>query len=301
MSNKKTLVLLAFCLFCALFFLKCSIMEDSSGIFGKVSKIVTSEKDTIKAVRSGFGDISEEEEYYIGRAVAAIILSMYPAYQDDDLTRYVNSVGMAVAYHSDRPETFSGYHFLVLDTEEVNALSAPSGFIFISKGLLKRCRNEEMLGCILAHEVGHIQEKHGLQAIKNSRLIDAFALIGEKAMEKYGPEKLTKLTDVFEDALGDIAGRLIERGYDRKYEYEADRLSIEIAARTGYDPMGLIDFLETMREDSSQGEGKGWFKTHPSAGDRIERAQKEISLLSFTPEKESARTSRYEKAIQGLR
>jgi len=301
MNYKKTLVLLAFSLFCVLFFLQCSVMEESAGIFGKVSKIVTSEKDTIKAVRSGFGDISEEEEYYIGRAVAAIILSMYPAYQDDDLTRYVNSVGMAVVYHSDRPETFAGYHFLVLDTEEVNALSAPSGFIFISKGLLKRCRDEEMLGCILAHEVAHVQEKHGLQAIKNSRLVDAFALIGEKAMEKYGPEQLAKLTDVFEDALGDVAGKLIERGYDRKYEYEADRLSIEIAERTGYDPMGLIDFLETMRQDASQSEEKGWFKTHPSAGDRIERAQKEISSLSFIPEKVSARTERYGKAVLGLR
>jgi len=226
---------------------------------------------------------------------------MYPAYQDDDLTHYVNSVGMAVAYHSDRPETFAGYHFLVLDTEEVNALSAPSGFIFISKGLLKRCKDEEMLGCVLAHEVAHVQEKHGLQAIKNSRLVDAFALIGEKAVQKYRPEKLAKLTDVFEDALGDIAGKLIERGYDRKYEYEADRLSIKIAARTGYDPKGLTGFLETIRQDPAQGEEKGWFKTHPSAADRIERAHKEISSLSFIPEKVSARTARYKKAVQGLR
>jgi len=50
-----------------------------------------------------------------------------------------------VAIYSDRPEIYAGYHFLILDSEEINALSAPGGFIFISKGLLKKCKNEEML------------------------------------------------------------------------------------------------------------------------------------------------------------
>jgi len=280
-------------------------MEKSAGILGKVGRAVTSDKETVskttEALRTGFGDISEEEEYYIGRAVAALILSRYPIYKDEDLSRYINHIGQAVVFHSDRPEIYSGYHFLVLDTEEVNALSAPSGFIFISRGLLKRCENEEMIGCILAHEVGHVQEKHGLQAIKNSRLIDAFTLIGEKAVEEYGPKKLSQLTDIFEGALSDIAEKLIERGYDRKYEYEADRISVKIAARTGYDPNGLIDFLETMKQNSSQGAKKGWFQTHPSAVDRIARAQKEISSLNFVPEEEMVRTSRFKESIKGLK
>jgi predicted Zn-dependent protease len=305
MRNKITAILMASGLIASLMAISCSVMEEGAGIFDKVSKIVTSDKETVskttKAVRSSFGDISEEEEYYIGRAVSAIILSRYSVYNDDALNKYINKVGKAVVFHSERPETYAGYHFLILDTEEVNALSAPSGFIFISKGLLKRCEDEDMLGCILAHEVGHVQKKHGLQAIKNSRLVDAFTLIGQKAVEKYGPEKLNKITNIFEGALSDIAEKLIERGYDRKYEYEADRLSVKIAARTGYDPSGLVGFLRTMEQESSQKEAKGWFKTHPSAGDRIKRAQKEISSLAFIPEKAPARSMRFNKAVQGLK
>jgi predicted Zn-dependent protease len=181
-----------------------------------------------------------------------------------------------VAVYSGRPEIYAGYHFLVLDSPEVNALAAPGGFIFITKGLLDKCRNEEMLGCVLAHEVGHVEAKHGLKSIKKSRLIDAFKIMGQEAARKYGSRELAELTAVFENVLGDIAESLIERGYDRKYEYEADKLGVEIALRTGYDPQGMTSFLQTLA-DQGEGTGKGWFQTHPSASDRIERLEKSVS------------------------
>ncbi|MBD3415081.1 MAG: M48 family metalloprotease [Candidatus Aminicenantes bacterium] len=304
MRNKHSWMVLVLCFCCFLLVMKCSVMEESAGVFQKVSQIVSSDKESVskttKALRSGFGDITEEEEYYIGRAVAAIILSRYPVYQDDGLHHYVNSVGKAVVFHSERPETYMGYHFCVLDTDEVNALSAPSGFIFISKGLLKRCEDEEMLGSVLAHEVGHVQKKHGLQAIKNARLVEVFTLLGKKAVEKHTPQDLSQLTDIFEGALSDIVEKLIERGYDRKYEYEADRLSVQIASRTGYNPHGLVAFLKTMEPDPPSAANKGWFKTHPSAENRISRAQKEIAALDHIPPKIKARTTRFKKALSRL-
>lgn len=287
----------------ATFLMSCSTVEQQIGTLtgGKVSSAdVESAAKVTKAVRNSFADITEEEEYYIGRAVAAMILSQYPVYKNEILTQYVNYVGQAVVVHSDRPETYAGYHFLILDTEEVNAMAAPGGFVFITKGLLKRCKDEEMLGCILAHEVGHVSAKHGLQSIKKSRLIDAFTIIGEEAVQRYGSEKLAQLTNIFEDVLGDIAEKLIERGYDRKYEYEADRLSLRIASHTGYNANGLLDFLGTMVDDTTAESGKGWFKTHPSAEDRIGRVKKEISSLGALSSKKEERTSRFEIAMKGL-
>jgi predicted Zn-dependent protease len=287
----------------SVFLMTCSTVQDQIGTItgGKVtSRDVQTATKVTKAVRNSFADITEEEEYYIGRAVSAIILSRYPVYKNESLTQYVNEVGNATVVHSDRPETYAGYHFLILDTEEVNAMAAPGGFIFITKGLLKRCRNEEMLGCILAHEVGHVRAKHGLQSIKKSRLIDAFTIIGQEAVERYGSEKLAKLTDIFEQVLGDIAESLIERGYDRKYEYEADKLSVHIAGQTGYDVNGLLDFLDTMVDDTSTESGKGWFKTHPSAKDRIGRVEKEISSLASMHEEKPERTDRFQNAMKGL-
>ena len=275
----------------------CSAVQKGADILAEKGKISQSDRDSLvktsEALRSSFSEITEEEEYYIGRAVAAMILSRYKVYENAELTRYLNVMGNAVAFNSSRPETFAGYHFTILDSDEINALAAPSGFVFITKGLLKRCRDEEMLASVLAHEIGHVCAKHGLQSIKKSRLIDAFKLIGQQAVDRYGPEQLSRLTNIFEDVLGDIAESLIERGYDRKYEFEADQLALKFGAKTGYNPNGLTDFLGTLVGDPSASLGKGWFKTHPTADQRIEKVKSQVSGMGSIPAKEDLRTKRF--------
>lgn len=278
------------------------------GILGKVkkgadtaTKVADTANKAAKVVRSTFGEITDEEEYYIGRSVAAMILARYTPLANPALSQYVNTLGQAVALSSDRPETFAGYHFMVLDSDEVNALAAPGGMIFLTKGLIKRCQDEETLAAILAHEIGHVAAKHGLQSIKKSRLVDAFKMLGSAAVDKYGPAELSQLTDVFEGVLGDIAESLIERGYDRKYEYEADEMALKTAVNAGFEPTGLSRFLQTMVGDKSTGSDKGWFKTHPTPEQRIERAGKTVAGLGVLPKIFDARTARFKAAMAGLK
>jgi predicted Zn-dependent protease len=250
-------------------------------------------------VRNTFADIKEEEEYYIGRSVAALILSRYKVYDNPGLNAYVNLLGNAVAAYSSRPEIYGGYHFLVLDTLEINALAAPGGFVFITRGLLRECRDEEMLAAVLSHEVGHVAAKHGLQSIKKSRLVDAFKMLGHEAVKKYTPAELSELTAVFEGALGDIAGSLIERGYDRKFEYEADSLSVKFSLAAGYHPGGLSDFLKNLAAREGQERGKGWFKTHPAPKDRLSRVEKQVAGAGPLPVRDSIRMNRFKKNVKG--
>jgi predicted Zn-dependent protease len=271
------------------------------GSAGNTAGTVQTVKTAADKVRSSFADITEEEEYYIGRSVAAMILARYPVYQNDALTRYVNAVGNAVALFSDRPEIYAGYHFLILDTEEVNALAAPGGMIFVTKGLLRRCKDEETLALILAHEVGHVAAKHGLQAIKKSRLTDAFMYLGTQAVQHFGSEDLAKLTTAFEGALNDIVEQLVVRGYDRASEYEADGLAVKFGARTGYEPGAIVRFLKTMVGDTTNAAGKGWFKTHPSPEDRIDRAGRVIAALGPAPKIDAARTQRFVQSAATLK
>ena len=274
------------------------------GVLGKVKKTADDAKKVVEVgqkLRSGFADLTEEEEYYIGRSVAALILSKYPPYQNAALNQYVNLVGNAVAAYSDRPEIYAGYHFQVLDTEEVNALAAPGGLIFVSKGLLRRCQDEEMLGLILAHEIGHVTAKHGLQAIKKSRLTEVFTSLGMEAAQRFGPQELAQLTTMFEGVLSDIVEQLVERGYSRASENEADNLGVKYGAQTGFDPNGIVRFLETMVGDKSAVSGKGWFKTHPTPEQRLANVKKQIASLSIPPGIQEVRTKRFQQAFSGLK
>lgn len=304
MSASKSARLFAVALALTLFAVSCAVLDQGTNVLNTANR-VAADANTVKTaadkLRSSFADITEEEEYYIGRSVAAMVLSRYPVYQNAALTQYVNTVGNAVALFSDRPEIFAGYHFLVLDTEEVNALAAPGGLIFVTKGLLRRCRDEETLGLILAHEVGHVAAKHGLQAIKKSRLTDAFMFLGTTAVQRFGPQEVAQLTAMFEGVLSDIVEQLVVRGYDRASEYEADGLAVKFGARTGYEPGSILRFLKTMVGDKSTASGKGWFKTHPSPEDRIGSATKAIAALGSAPKIEAVRTQRFSQAIASMK
>jgi predicted Zn-dependent protease len=117
----------------------------SAGLLDNIQKgfdmLSTSSDATQKAARP----ISDEEEYFLGRAVAARILETYQLLKDPKLTEYVNSIGMVLALHSEKPYTHGGYHVAILDTDEMNAFACPGGTIFITRGMLKAVTNEDEL------------------------------------------------------------------------------------------------------------------------------------------------------------
>jgi predicted Zn-dependent protease len=283
----------------------CSVVQEGAKILTETGKLSEKNRDSIiktsEAVRSTFSEITEQEEYYIGRAVAALVLSRYKVYENGGMTNYLNVLGKAISFSSDRPETYGGYHFLILDSDEVNALAAPGGLVFVTKGLIKRCKDEEMLASILAHEIGHVSAKHGLASIKKSRLVDAFRILGKEAVDRYGSKELAELTGIFENVLGDIVESLVEKGYDRKYEYEADKLAVKYASATGYDPNGLTRFLKTMTGGPSAGAGKGWFQTHPTAEDRIGKVDSSIGTMAKVPKTLPVRTERFVLSVKDLK
>jgi len=286
----------------AISILACStVSKMSTSVLEKQGVISEDQKDSIDkvavAVEHSFEDLTEEQEYYLGRSVAARILTQYPAYQNDRLIAYVNKVGTAVSYTSDRPEIYGGYHFLVLDSDEINAFACPGGFVFITRGLLSTCQDEEALAGILAHEVGHICAKHGLKAIKKSRMMDAFDVLLTETSKHYNQEQLTKLTGAFDGALGDIVDQMVVNGYSRQQEYEADRLGLQYATTAGYAAGGLVSSLENMAVSAQGSTGTGFFKTHPAPYDRLEKVRGEIASRGYGGSAEPARTKRFHKAV----
>ncbi len=221
-----------------------------------------------KAVARSFEDFTPEQEYYIGRSVGAVILNKYRPYNNKQANDYLNLLGQTLSKASDMPETFGGYHVLILDSEEINAFAAPGGLIFVTRGMLRCCRNEDAVAAVLAHEIGHVQAKHGLQAVKKSRITSAVITVGIEGTKTFGGEELAELTETFEDSISDVTATLVNNGYSRGSEREADKAALTILKRVGYDPDGLVDMLSVMSKRLKPG-GLDFAKTHPSPASRI--------------------------------
>lgn len=234
---------------------------------------------TEKAVRP----MTEQEEYYLGRSVAATILSQYRLYMNDASTRYVNMVGQSTALASDRPFTYGGYRFAILDTDEVNALACPGGIIFITRGMMKRARNEEELAAILAHEVAHVNHNDGAGAIQRSRWVQVVTSLGAETARKLSGAELDKLVSLFEGSVNDVVKALIVNGYSRQQEASADLSAMTFMNRIGYDPNSFTDYLEKLTKEQNSGASRGLFATHPGMTERLSKSR------SFLVEKKCQR------------
>jgi predicted Zn-dependent protease len=250
-----------------------------------------------------------EHEYYIGRAVAAQILGdkRYPPLTEEKSRKYLNLLGLSLAFSSTMPETYNGWHFLILDSTEINAFSAPSGFVLVSRELLRCAKSEDEVAAILAHEIGHVALGHGINAISAAHKAEASKEFAKTVFKgavrvelpfgfSIGLDKLGKLFNV---SIDDIVNAL-EKGYSREQEYQADATAVSILQAAGYDPRALVRMLEVM-QTKWKADGFGFMKTHPSPSDRIKALEKVIAAApapaAVTAAAAAIRKTRYQSEL----
>jgi len=250
------------------------------------------------AVAKSLEDFTPQQEYYIGRSVGAIVLVKYRALADARANAYLNTLGQTMARVSDMPELFGGYHFVVLDSDDINAFATPGGHIFITRGLIRCCRTEDELAAVLAHEIGHVQLRHGMQAIEKARMTEALTILAQEGAKSLGSREVAQLTHAFGGVISDITNTMINNGYSRSYEYQADAAAVSILERMGYSPGALTRMLNIMAKQIRPG-GTDFAKTHPSPQNRIAQLKEEGKAF---PEGEtpSVRKERFTKAVGHL-
>ena len=302
---KKSLLSLGLLIIAALSLSSCETMESAANIatvIGQSTGAITatqaeSVRKTTKAVARSAEEFTPEQEYYIGRTVGAVVLSKYKAY-DNQVNHYLNVLGQTLAQASDLPSTFGGYHFLVLDSDDINAFATPSGLIFVTRGLLRCCKSEDALAAVLAHEVGHVQLRHGMQAIEKARVTEALTTLAAEGAKTLGSKEVAELTKTFEGAITDITNSMINKGYARAQEYQADQVAITLLRRVGYDPNGLVEMLTLMKRNLKPG-GVDFAKTHPSPDDRIAEIRKMSPRYAAVPPPAS-RQMRFQQAMGNI-
>lgn len=178
------------------------------------------------------------------------------------------------------------FSFYLVDMPVPNAFALPGGHIFVTRGMLDLGLSDDMLACLLGHEVAHVIERHGQRIQRRATLLNVLsqaALLGvmigaeDKPSDVYnpyaGPEESRKGTMVQGTfAAGIVFTELLLRKYSREFEDEADDHGQRLAAAAGYDPIGAKQLWQTMMEKIPQSEDYGYWRTHPFSEVRLRAA-----------------------------
>jgi len=250
-----------------------------------------------RAIGSATEEITPEQEYYIGRAVGANILSSYRIYTGDPtLTAYLNLICNAITINSPKPDVFNGYHVAILDSNEINAFATSGGHIFITRGLINAANSEDALASVIAHEVAHIQLQHSIKAIRTNRITQAIMITGTAATGAATGMNVNELTDVFNETVGEIVLTLVNNGYSRDQEFEADNMAMGLLASAGYNPSSLIEMLREL--NTVQGRVPGGFnRTHPTPAQRLTNAERTVGSHAVADTR-AFRQPRFERVVR---
>jgi predicted Zn-dependent protease len=233
-----------------------------------------------------------EDEYYLGRAVAANILASYKPYQNTELTLYLNRILQGLVINSTRPQIFNGYHLVILDNAEFNAFASPGGHIFVTKGLVEASPSEDALAGVIAHELAHIILRHAISIIDDMRINETADSIAQQAANLAGKgNKEVQRALAFRNSISGVMEVMMKNGFSIAQEFEADNTALSILAATGYDPGGLLEMLKIL-EKVQRGRPGGFNSTHPSPADRIANVNQQLAQYSV-PDTRSCRTARF--------
>jgi len=284
--NKKTIFLFAVLIAITCAFLSCAAMARIADVSAQVAgavglidpNVANAISQSARAIGTAAEEITPEQEYYIGRAVAANILTSYRLWdRDPALTAYLNHICMAIAINSPRPDIFNGYRVAILDSDEINAFATSGGHILVTRGLIAAANTEDALAGVIAHEIAHIQLQHSIKSIKSSRITQAILVTGTAAVGVAAGMDVNQLTDVFNESVGEIVLTLVNNGYSRDQEFEADTTAMSLMASAGYNPSGLLDMLGALNAVSSV--SGGFNRTHPTPDQRITNAVKTVNTF----------------------
>jgi predicted Zn-dependent protease len=237
--------------------------------------------------------VSVDQEKDIGREVAAKMVGFFHLYNDPGLTQYVNLVGQTVAAQSPRKDI--QFHFAILDSDGINAFSAPGGFVFITRGALALCDDESELAGVLAHEVAHISEKHVIHVVEHDKAMQAGMEEAQSHM------KSNQYTEYLQNMSKNILVKIVDQGLAPADEYDADEKGVMYAHAAGYPADGLERFLTKLDQATQQGGQSFWTRTHPPVADRNAKIQQEIASNNWQDADRPKLADRYAMAVAAIR
>lgn len=224
-------------------------------------------------------DISYDKK--IGKEANVEIISTVGLYRHT-FRGYIKQIGQRLVSNLDN--RLFDYRFNILDMVEPNAMALPGGYVYFSLGIIPLANSEAELAGVMGHEIIHAHKRHSIKAMRRGIFPAILQIPGELIKVVVSPQLGSLINSPIK-----YTSKLFSSNYSRSNEKEADKLGTALAAKSGYDPLALIDILDRLEKATmlaTHEERKfSFFDSHPMTKTRIEGIRKKAGKLKVEEQK----------------
>jgi predicted Zn-dependent protease len=207
-----------------------------------------------------------DDDAALGRSVYNDLRAKSQIVDDSRYLPLVRRVGARISSVAG-PHWFTE-RFYVVRGNDVNAFSAPGGYVFVNEGLLRTVDNVDELANVLGHETAHLVLGHVQAAVQQHKRKTFISNIG-KMFAQRGSQGAQNTFDV-----ASKMGNYSFLNFTRQQEYAADELGVQLAAKARYNPWGTVWFFEQLQRLVGDAGYEQYVQQHPSTADRIAKIKR---------------------------
>lgn len=209
-------------------------------------QIVAANDNLIKLPELGTvaaSSLTIEKEIRVGKAYKLMMRSKLPIISDPLVNQYINDVGLKLVANANDVKT--PFEFFMVENKAINAFAFFGGHVGVHTGLLLLAENESELASVLGHEITHVTQRHlarSIEARAKSSPATMAALLGSIALVMAGAGEAGIAGIQTSLALS----QQLAINYTRINEREADRIGIQLIAKSAFNPQSASVFFRKM-------------------------------------------------------
>jgi predicted Zn-dependent protease len=210
--------------------------------------------------------LTTEEEKKLGKKILLEMEKQVELVNDLTIQVFVDRIGYSILREVG-PTPFE-FKFYVIRAQDPNAFAIPGGYIFLTTGLIVLAENEQEIAGVLSHEISHVTQRHIARMIEKSKGLNIASMAAILAGMLVGGGGAGSQAAV---AMATATAGALTLKYTREIETDADQNGLYRMVKAGYDPNGMISFLNKIYRMSlsTAPQIPVYLLTHPAVEDRI--------------------------------
>ncbi len=224
-------------------------------------------------------DLSPSNERRIGEVIVRQMTSQGEVIEDWEIRDYF--ARLAAPLVATDPAQGFVFDFLPIRDMAINAFALPGGYIGLNAGLLLAAQSESEVASVLAHEIGHVTQRHMSRMVSKSKQVSVTAIAGLilAALAAASNPQAAAGVALFGDSLAQ--DQML--AFSRDAEREADRVGFDMLGQAGFEVGGMLQFFMRLQQAYKLADVglPVYVRSHPLTSERISDVQSRLMLLHY--------------------